>query len=303
MPFDGTRMRILFTGATSLAGSAFFSRLRERGHDATGISRWAAGPGLRRADLEAPVPALPDADFDALVHFAAFVPRRESESLWPECFARNVESMGRLLAWADGRVRRVVLASSCAVYGTRKVYTPTDERHPLRPDTAYALSKYAQEELAEAFCRSRRLPLVVLRLGYVYGAGMPASRLASSLVQKVLDGEPVRLTNARVAGLHLIHPDDIARMGELLLTEGHGVYNLVSARHISLWEYVATAMEVLGRRTEVTTEDSAEAVVTNHYSCRRLEELHAIRPEVTLRQGIARLAASLSSSSGAETPS
>lgn len=291
-------MRILFTGATSLAGSAFFSRLREHGHDVTGVSRRAPADGFWRADLEAAVPDLPDEAFDALVHFAAFVPPREGESLWPECFGRNVESMARLLAWADRRVRQVVLASSCAVYGAHKLYTPTDEAHPLRPDTAYALSKYGQEQLAEAFCRPRRLPLVVLRLGYVYGPGMPVSRLASALLRRVLAGEPVRLTNGRSAGLHLIHPDDIARIGEVLLAEGHGVYNVASPRHISLWEYVSTAMQVLGRRVELSSEDAPGAEVTNHYCCRRLAERHGVHPEVTLPEGVARLAASLTGARG-----
>lgn len=285
-------MRILFTGATSLAGRLLFASLREAGHEVVGVSRRARpGEPFVETDLEAADVArsLPGASFDALVHFASYVPASESTSTWRECYPRNVLPTARLLEWADGRVGRILLASSCAVYGTEKLYVPTDERHPLRPDTAYGISKYAQEQVAQAFCRPRRLPLVILRLGYVYGPGIAENRFVMSVLRKLQTGEPLRLTNAHTSGLHLIHVEDIARIGEILLRDGHGIYNLASLEHISLYRYATQAAEALGVRAKITSDDAPDAPVTNHYSCPALWARHGLRPEVGLAAGIGSL--------------
>jgi nucleoside-diphosphate-sugar epimerase len=284
-------MRILFTGATSLAGEKLFSRLREQGHDVVAVSRRALPDDIQscRVDLELDDLAsrLPDESFDVLVHFASFVPQNEKESRWDECFRRNLFGTVNLLEWADGRVNRIMLASSCAVYGAQKLYTPTDEAHPLRPDTAYALSKYGQEQLCQAFAQLRQIPLVVLRLGYVYGPNVSSHRVVAAFIKRVLERQPVVLKNSRTAGLHLIHQDDIAYIGEVLLSEGSGVYNLASPRHVSLIEYLNTTMKVVGHKVQVTCKDISGSPITNYYSCRRLLERHGIQPEITIEQGVA----------------
>ncbi len=284
-------MRILFTGATSVAGRVWYSRLRAEGHEVVGVSRQPApGPAHQWAQVdlahEDAAERLPTTRFDALIHFAAGMTSNEFTSEWYGEARTAVRATARVLAWASGRVGRVVLSSSCAIYGAQKVYTPTDEQHPLRPDTAYAVSKYAQEQLLLAFSASEKVPLAVLRLGYVYGPDVGADRAVSILARKVSLGEPVRLVNSRTAGLHLIHQDDIAAIGDVLLRDGDGVYNVVMPRHVSLWEYVETAMQVTGRRTEVTCHDDPEALVDNWYVCRPLVEKHGVRPAVPLATGI-----------------
>jgi nucleoside-diphosphate-sugar epimerase len=297
-------MRILFTGATSLAGRRSYERLIGDGHHAVAVSRQELGgdsPAVR-VDLEADDAhlQLPDEPFDVLVHFASFVPFSERGSRWEECSLKNVHTTARLLRWAEGRVQRIVLASSCAVYGARKLYTPTDETHPVRPDTAYALSKYGQERLVEAFCRSRGIPSLFLRLGYVWGPDVPDGRAIVRFVDRVRSGQPIALLNARTAGLHLVHQDDIAHTVTTLLDHGAGIYNLASPVHISLLDYVQAAIEFVGREVELTCEDPPGAPVTNHYSCRQLEEDHGIVPRVPLTQGIAEILARLERDGSAE---
>ncbi len=282
-------MRILFTGVTSFAGRLLWQRLRNEGHEITAVSRQAL-PGVPgcRVDLESRRLAeeLPQGAFDVLVNFASYVPLDERGSQWPECYTRNVVPTGRLLGWAAGRVGRIVHASSCAVYGADKLYVPTDEDHPLRPDTAYALSKYGQEQLMHAFSRTQQVPVVLLRLGYVYGPGVAPSRAIVRLLEMVRSGKAINLTNSRTAGLQLVHVEDIARITAALLTQGEGPYNLTYPRHISLHEYVATCMRVAGQTVDVTSVDDPDAPVTNYYSARRLLERHGLQATVRLADGI-----------------
>src|SRR5260370_11903125 len=140
-------MRILFTGATSVAGREYFRQLGASGHDVTAGSRKDI-PNHIRVDLSDPgsLSGLPDERFDVLVHCASYVPLNEQASTWEQCAPVNVAGTVHLLGWAERRVRRIILVSSCAVYGAARAYTPTDEHHPLPPDTFYGITKYAQEQ-------------------------------------------------------------------------------------------------------------------------------------------------------------
>lgn len=280
-------MRILLTGATSLAGRRLYRLLRQQGHDVTGVSRRAhAGDGFCRVDLESPdAPRLlPDGPFDALIHFASLVPLNERASVWGECSRANLHGTARLLEWADRRVRRVLLASSCAVYG-QTLRSPADESHPLRPESPYAITKYGQEQLFQAFCRARDIPLLVLRLGYVYGPDMPDSRIVVRFIKKALAGEAITLKNSRTTGMNLIHQDDIARITAALLENGRGTFNLGGGSFVSLHDYVEAVMSATGRRTSVTCDDTPGAPVTGHFSS-ALAARYGLKPEVSLHDAI-----------------
>lgn len=287
---------ILFTGATSLAGRRFFKRLVDHGHRVVPVSRAPIdGHETCTVDLSKKGAGgkLPDKQFDVLIHFASHVPTREAESTWDECAPMNVYGTIRLLKWAKARVKRVLLASSCAIYGAEKLYTPTDENHPLWPDSHYALSKYAQEQIVRSFCVAEGVPYAFMRLGNVYGPGIRLERAVVKFLKQIANGERVTLRNGQMAGLNLIHIEDIAEIGERILFEGFDAYNVSSSKHISLVEYIDTAMSVLGRQTEVVCEDAPNAVMSNWYSTRRLADRHGIQPRVPLEQGIQELAQSL----------
>lgn len=278
-------MKLLFTGASGLAASQAWPLLAAD-HDLTTAGRRPLpSPRHIPCDLAAGCAELPDEHFNALIHFASFVPRNETASDWSSCAEANLYATVSLLRWAAGRVGRIVLASSCAIYGDA-IRLPVEEDHPIRPSTQYALTKYGQEQLLSAFCASRGIPLTVLRLGYVYGPGIGSDRAVVKLLQRVAAGEPVTLRNARTAGLHLIHTHDIAAITTRLLEEPAGVFNVVMPRHVTLLDYVTAAMEVTGKRVEVVEDNDPEVTPTNWYSAARLAR-RDIRAKVSLRYGIA----------------
>jgi UDP-glucose 4-epimerase len=287
-------MRVLFTGCTSQAGRFLFQQLREQGHDVVGVSRQVVAHPSIRADLTQNDfgQCLPDEHFDALVHFGSYVPINERASRWEDCSKANLHGTARLLEWAEGRVRRIILASSNAVYG-EPLRDPVDETHPLRPLTPYGLSKYGQEQLVHAFCKSRRLPLVILRLGWVYGPGTPEDRALVIFIRRVLSGLPITLANSRSVNMPLIHQTDIARITAALLEDGHGTFNLAEETRVCLWDYVQMVMEVVGKKTEVVCKDRPDAPLGMRLSYQKLWERYGLRPEVSLREGVASVFSSL----------
>lgn len=84
-----------------------------------------------------------------------------------------------LLAASGAGVRRVVFASSSAVYGDTEK-SPKREDFTPRPMSPYAISKLTGEQLCEVFFRTRGLETVSLRYFNVYGPGQhPSSDYAA----------------------------------------------------------------------------------------------------------------------------
>jgi len=107
---------------------------------------------------------------DAVVHLAN-VP---APGLVPPArtYTRNTAMNGNVfLAAAQLSLRRVVWASSETTLGLPfdrpPDYAPIDERHELRPESPYALSKVLGEEMARQFSRWSGIPFVALRFSNI----------------------------------------------------------------------------------------------------------------------------------------
>ncbi len=94
-------------------------------------------------------------------------------------FQSNVKGSFTLFEAArTGGVKRIVLASSSAIYGQDGTY-PASEGAAGQPDSPYALDKYYAENLASVYCKSYDLQAVILRYFNVYGPRQdPASPYA-----------------------------------------------------------------------------------------------------------------------------
>lgn len=90
-------------------------------------------------------------------------------------------------------VLRVIQTSTSEVYGTA-CYVPIDEEHPLRPQSPYAASKVAGDQLALSYHRSFDLPVTVVRPFNAYGPRQSLRAVIPQVVMQLTRGRgPVRL--------------------------------------------------------------------------------------------------------------
>ena len=130
----------------------------------TQVSRSIEGDGL---DLDAVTVACENQD--VVIHLAGIDAAIEA----PEAliFLTNVQGTWNVLQAAEKlRIRKVILCSSVAVTGfslgspiITPVHLPVREEHPLRPHSAYGLSKMLGEKIARTFVRRDNLTVTVLR--------------------------------------------------------------------------------------------------------------------------------------------
>jgi nucleoside-diphosphate-sugar epimerase len=177
--------RIVVTGGSGKAGRAVVRGLLEHGHEVLNVDR-VPPPGSDPADSPAPFLPADLTDFGqtlealsgaevlpgirAVVHLAA-IPSPVHAT--PDAVFRNNVTSTHTVFAAAARLglERVVWASSETTLGLPfdrpPDYAPVDERHELRPETSYALSKVLGEEMARQFHRWTGIPFVGLRFSNI----------------------------------------------------------------------------------------------------------------------------------------
>lgn len=98
-----------------------------------------------------------------------------------------------LQACREAGTERVLVTSTSEVYGTAK-YVPIDEDHPFQGQSPYSATKIGADRLAEAFFRTFRLPVSIVRPFNTYGPRQSARAVIPTIITQLLAGaQEVRL--------------------------------------------------------------------------------------------------------------
>ena len=172
-------MKYLVTGGAGFIGSHIARALLQQGADVRILDNFSSGrrENLAGLDVDLIEGDLRDASrvteavrgVDVIFHEAAFVSVPESMEKPQECFDVNVTGTSILFEAARrSGVKRVVIASSAAVYGDSTAM-PLVEDTPLKQLSPYATSKRIDEMYAELFTNQFGLEVAALRYFNVYG--------------------------------------------------------------------------------------------------------------------------------------
>lgn len=171
---------------------------------------------MRVGDLRDPAAAL-DAtqNVDVIFHQAAFVSVPQSMREPETCFDINVRGTENLLEAArKNGVRRVVFASSSAVYGDSPDQ-PLREDAPTRSLSPYAASKRINEIQADLYTRAFGVEVVGLRYFNVFGPRQnPDSVYAAAVpifIRRLLHGQPMTIYGDGLQTRDMIYVGDVVR--------------------------------------------------------------------------------------------
>ena len=174
-------MRYLVTGGAGFIGSHTVDELVRRGHDVLVLDDLSTGKKSNLSGVISKIEfvtasitnleAARDAcrGMDRVIHLAAqtSVPRSVKDPL--ETNLINVTgTLNVLVAARDAHVKRVVFASSCAVYG-KTAELPIRENAALNPISPYGISKQVGEAYGRLFQEMYGLEFAALRYFNVFG--------------------------------------------------------------------------------------------------------------------------------------
>lgn len=227
-------MKILVTGAAGTVGSAVARELLDCGHEVRVLDRTAPPLDLKNrvevvyADLTDRMAMLRAVEgCEAIAHLAAIPNPTGGREL--EIFPPNVVGTQYLLAAAEALgIGRVVLASSCAIYGAPFAktpfnfrYLPIDEAHPIEPQDLYALSKQFNELTASTYTRRCEMATTCLRINMVVSFADKNARWLRRHIERAAEWPSRDLW-------HYIEVRDVARAFRLALE------NVETGHHVAI---------------------------------------------------------------------
>ena len=234
--------RVLVTGTSGLVGYQVAERMQAAGADVLGIDRRAApaAASFRHvvgdvASLDTMLQAL--AGRSLLVHAGAV---SGPMLLLDDPHAIAQANLGGAMAVFEAArrqgVRRLVWASSIAVYGDQPTLAPVPEDAALNPQSFYAHTKAAGEALLHGYVTGYGLNAVALRISSVYGVRRQTACNLNAVIEAGLQRRPAAVPAAGSSFRQYIHVDDAARAVALALAAEAApgfVYNVTGGSYES----------------------------------------------------------------------
>ncbi len=253
---------------------------RTRGARVSALTRGAAAAELstlgitpHAGDLDAPatLPPLPSAD--AAVFYFAPPPAQGEGDPRLLAFLRHIA--------AAPRPAKLIYISTSGVYGDHRGGWVTEDTPP-NPSTDRARRRLAAETALRAWAENSGTPLVILRVGGIYGPGrLPVDRIRKAT--PVLRAEQCGYTNR-------IHADDLAAVCLAAASRGHGIYNVSDGQPSTMTDYFNGVADLYGlpRPPQISLEEAKRQLSAEMMSyleeSRRMENNKMLRElEVQLR--------------------
>jgi UDP-glucose 4-epimerase len=298
-------MLVLVTGGAGFIGSHLARALIERGAAVRVLDNFSSGD--RRRLEGAPVEIVAGDVRDAgavqrasggvthVVHLAALVSVPQSVADPLECNAINVTgTLNVLLAAREAGARRVVFASSSAVYGEAALM-PVREDASLRPLSPYGASKLAGEHYCAAFQAAYGLETVSLRFFNVFGPRQnPHSEYAAVIprfITALLEGRCPTIYGDGEQTRDFTYVADVAEgIWRAMVTPGAAgqPLNLATGEGISLNELLRLLRELTGLDLPACHTGPRPGDIRHSTAdIARARSVLGFTPQVSLREGLA----------------
>lgn len=234
-------MRLLLTGHRGFLGARVVQKLEAAGYAVVTIPGDLAEADALRSELDRIGPA------DVLVHLAG-----KSHGSWTELSRANVGTTVALLdACQERGLRRLVYASSGAVYGEPLERRPSQEDDQLQPTTVYGLTKLHAEAVVEFFERNHDWSGCVLRFPALYG---PSARkgVVYDMLSAARSQGRIRIHGDGTQFRQFVHLEDAATAVVLAVQAGgSGPFNITSPLVMTVNELAACVKHAVGEHVEM----------------------------------------------------
>jgi UDP-glucose 4-epimerase len=261
-------MHYLVTGGAGFIGSHLVDRLVADGHRVRVLDNFSTGKNANLADVAAsPLLEVIEGDIrdgkqveraiagvDGIFHLAALVSVQQSVENPYLCFDINARGSVNLLdAARRAGVKRLVLASSAAVYGDSNVPPLHESMYP-KPMSPYALDKLYMEQVSAMYSVLYGMHTTLLRFFNVYGPRQvpdsPYSGVISIFISRATRGLPVTIYGDGAQTRDFVHVRDVVRANILAMqgsVDGCRILNVATGMPVTVGDLAKRVFQVCNR--------------------------------------------------------
>lgn len=297
-------MKYLITGGAGFIGSHIARALLLQGADVCILDNFSSGKreNLHGLDVQIIEGDLRDESkvkeavrgAEIIFHEAAFVSVPESMEKPQECFDVNIAGTSILFEAArKANVKRVVIASSAAVYGDSTAM-PLIEDTPLAQLSPYATSKRVDELYADLYTRSLGLEVAALRYFNVYGPRQrPDSMYAAAVpifIRRMLDSKPITIFGDGGQTRDLVNVRDVVQAN--LLASQHPaapgqIFNVCTGVETRLLDLLDILYQIFPNAPKhIHAEPRAGDIYRSIGSPQKIISTLGFKPQITLADGV-----------------
>lgn len=153
-------------------------------------------------------------DIDIVLHAGANPSAADSISNPVEAITDNVIGTVNLLEFArQSQVKKFVYYSSGEVFGPIPIGQDSQADDSYNPNSPYAASKSAGEDLCVAYSNSYGLPVSIIHINNTFGPMCQANRFPVIALRKILNNEPISIHVGPMGiagGRRWFHAEDVA---------------------------------------------------------------------------------------------
>jgi UDP-glucose 4-epimerase len=270
-------MRVLITGGAGFIGSHVAEAYLARGDEVFVLDDLSTGSidNIRHLKAHprfhytiesvhhAPTVAELVDQCDVVIHLAAAVGVRLIVESPVRTIETNVHGTEVVLAKANKKKKKVLIASTSEVYGlSDQVPFREDGNLVLGPTSkgrwSYACSKAIDEFLALAYWRERKLPTVIIRLFNTVGPRQTGQygMVVPTFVKQALTGRPITIHGDGSQSRCFAHVSDVVRAVVALMDHPGAVgevFNIGSDEEVTIRTLAERVKELTGSRSEIVT--------------------------------------------------
>ncbi len=297
----------LITGGAGFIGSHLVEQLVEQGQKVTVLDNLSSGDRTHLDSVADQITFIKGdvCDFstvqaactgiDYIVHLAALTSVAQSMENPQLTSQINVQGTAHVLEAAkQNGIKRVLFASSAAVYGTRPELPYTEET-PMDCQSPYAWSKQAGEELCQLYTKVYRVETVILRYFNVFGPGQNPNCAYAAVIAKFMqlaaENKSLGIDWDGLQRRDFVSVKDVVQANLLAAIQGvpDETYNVASGHTYTLLELADMIEKISGRKLTRVSHPKRPGDV--HESSADIRKITALgyKPSVSLEEGLREL--------------
>ncbi len=260
-------MRILVTGGNGFIGKYLVKSLLENGNLVTIFDNFSNSSknssfnvDIGAKIIEGDITELQDITnaikkHDIVVHLAAKISVEESIKNPSETFQVNVNGTKNILiACKKHHVKKLIAASSAAVYGEGMPGLKLAEESKMEPISPYGQSKVKMEQEIKEFASEHKINYIILRFFNIYGIGQTSeySGVITKFMKRIIQNKSLEVFGDGLQTRDFVAIQDVIySIHNAISSDKNGTYNIASGNAVTIKELAELMISLSRKKLEI----------------------------------------------------